>query len=223
MGQHPRMKALAWLASLGLLASPRQVINFDNGPFGGVPPGWTMVETHRVPEARWEIRKDQTAPTQPYILAQVSASPDANRFPIAILETMSLRDGEISVRMKPVSGHTEQAAGVVFRYRDPQNFYLARANVLENDVAIFKVVNGRYSLVPPRGFPAGTGGVRRVIARNAWSIFKVSARGDRFAIYMNHRRVLEADDATFKGPGKVGLWTRADSVVYFDDFRALPR
>lgn len=217
------MKALAWLAVAGALAAPRQVVNFDAGPSGGVPAGWTLVSTPRQPEARWEIRKDQSAPTPPYILAQVSASPEANRFPLAILETMSLRDGEVSVRMKPVSGQTEQAAGLVFRYRDPQNFYLARVNALENDIAIYKVVNGRYFALHPRGGPTGARGVHRVIPRHVWSIFKVSAKGQRFAVFINHRRILEADDATFNTPGKVGLWTRGDSVVYFDDFRALAR
>jgi hypothetical protein len=217
------MKVFAWLAAATLLGAPRQVITFDSGPFGGVPAGWTLVATQRQPEARWEIRKDQSAPTPPYILAQVSASPDANRFPLAILDSLSMRDGDVSVRIKPVAGQTEQAAGLVFRYRDPRNFYLARFNALTNDVGVFKVVNGSYSALAPRGAPAGARGVHRVIPRHAWSIFKVSAKGARFAVYINHRRVLETDDGTFNTAGKVGLWTRADSVVYFDDFRASSR
>jgi hypothetical protein len=217
------MKALAWLAALGLLAAPRQIVTFDSGPSGGLPPGWTVVTTQRPAEPVWEIRKDQSAPTPPYVLTPVPVTHDINRFPLAVLDTLAMRDGEISVRMKPIAGRTEQAAGLVWRYRDPRNFYLARANVLGNDVAVFKVVDGHYYPITPRGSAPGSRGVHRIIQRNAWSLFKVAVRGQRIAVYMNHRRILEADDATFNVPGKVGLWTRGDTVVYFDDFRAQAR
>jgi hypothetical protein len=217
------MKVLVWLTTLGLAAAPRQIVTFDTGPNGSAPPGWTVITSHRPPEAKWEIRKDQSAPTPPYVLAPVPASNDANRFPLAVLDTMTLRDGEISVRMRPVSGQTEQAAGLVWRYQDPQNFYLARANVLENNVGVYKVVDGHYYPLTPRGTAPGTRGVHRIIQRNQWSIFKVAVRGQRISVYVNHRRILEADDSTLNSPGKVGLWTRGDTVVYFDDFRAAAR
>ena len=145
------------------------------------------------------------------MLAQTSADPARDRFPLAIYDPMRLRDGDISVRIKPVSGREVQAGGIVWRYRDENNYYLARVNALERNVQVFKVENGRRSPL--------MSGVRHEIPTNAWSILRVTIRGARFQVYVDHRRILQGTDTTFAGAGKVGLWTVADSVIYFDDFR----
>ena len=209
------MKALAWLFSFGLLASAGRVVNFDTAPLGKTPPGWTVAMTNHGAAPRWEIRKDLTAPTQPYVLAQLSTDPRDDRFPLAILDNLTLRDGDVSVRIKPVSGLAEKGGGLVWRYRDENNYYLVRTNAVANMVAVFKVENGRRIPI--------LSGVRHEIPSNAWSILKVSARGDRFQVYLDHRRILQVQDRTFSGPGRVGLWTVADSVTYFDDFRVYPK
>ena len=209
------MKTLAWLFAFGLGASTGTVINFDTAPLGRVPPGWTVAMTNRGGPPKWEIRKDQSAPTQPYVLAQVSNDPTGNRSPLAILDRMSLRDGDVSVRIKPVAGHDDQGDGVVWRYRDENNYYVARANALERNVAVYRVENGRRSQV--------LAVAKHDIPVNGWSILKVSARGDRFQVYVDHRRIIQGQDKTFSGPGGVGLWTAGDSVTYFDDFRVYPR
>jgi len=90
-----------------------------------------------------------------------------------------------------------------------------RANAIENTVAVFKVENGQRSLI--------LAGVKHAIPANAWSILKVSVRGSRFQVFVDHRRVLDGQDKTFRGAGRVGLWTSADSVIYFDDFRVYPK
>ena len=209
------MKTISWLVSVGLLASSGRVINFDNAPLGQTPPGWTVAMTNRGSAPRWEIRKDLSAPTQPYVLAQVSNDPTGGRFPLAILDNMSLRDGDVSVRIKPVSGREDQGGGLVWRYRDANNYYLARANALEESVALYKVENGRQHALAP--------GVKHDILSNGWSILKVSVRGNRFQVYLDHRRILQGWDNTFAAAGKVGLWTETDSVTYFDDFRVYPK
>ena len=209
------MKTISWLVSVGLLASSGRVINFDNAPLGQTPPGWTVAMTNRGSAPRWEIRKDLSAPTQPYVLAQVSNDPTGGRFPLAILDNMSLRDGDVSVRIKPVAGREDQGGGLVWRYRDANNYYLATANALDKGVALYKVENGRRFALAP--------GVRHDIPSNGWSILKVSVRGNRFQVYLDHRRILQGWDNTFAAAGKVGLWTVADSVTYFDDFRVYPK
>ena len=209
------MKTISWLVSVGLLASSGRVINFDNAPLGQTPPGWTVAMTNRGRAPRWEILRDGSAPTQPYVLAQVSDDPTGDRFPLAILDNMSLRDGDVSVRIKPVAGREDQGGGLVWRYRDANNYYLARANALEESVALYKVENGRRLLLAP--------GVKHDIPSNGWSILKVSVRGNRFQVYLDHRRILQGWDNTFAAAGKVGLWTVADSVTYFDDFRVYPK
>jgi hypothetical protein len=209
------MKAIAWLFAFSLLSPAGKVINFDTFAIGQAPPGWTVSMTDTGAAPRWEILKDSTAPTQPYVLAQVSTDSNKARSPLAIFDGASLRDADVSVRMKPVSGHGGQAGGVVWRYRDANNYYLARANALENNVAVYKVENGhRIPLMAVAKHP---------IAANAWYTLKVSVRGNKFQIFLDHRRILEGQDGTFAGPGKVGLWTLADSVTYFDDFRVYPK
>jgi hypothetical protein len=206
---------LTWLVAFGLTAAAGRVVTFDNGPLGKTPPEWTVAMTNHGRPARWEIVKDMSAATQPYVLAQVSTDPLRDRYPLAIFNDATFRDGEVSVRLKPVSGREVQAGGIVWRYKDENNYYLARANALEKNVQVFKVENGvRKPLMA---------GVHHEIPSNAWSILKVAARGNRFQVYMDHRRILQGWDNTFMSGGKVGLWTVADSVTYFDEFRVTPK
>jgi hypothetical protein len=209
------MKGLAWILSWGLLGASGQIITFDSDAIGKLPPGWTVPAAAPESAAKWEVLKDGSAPTQPYVFAQVSRG-EPNRPPIAIFNRVALRDGEISVRIKPVSGTEDQSGGLVWRYRDEKNYYVVRADALDNTIAAFKVVNGKRIALLPRS-------LKHEIPSQSWSILKVSARGARFAIYVNHRRLLQFDDNTFRTAGKVGLWTNADSVTYFDDFRVYPK
>lgn len=209
------MKALSWLLVFGLTAAPVRVVTFDNAQLGRTPPDWTVAMTNHGRPPRWEIVKDMSAATQPYVFAQVSADPHRDRYPLAIFNDITFRDGDVSVRLKPVSGREVQAGGLVWRYRDENNYYLARANALEKNVQVFKVENGIRKPI--------MAGVHHEIPTNAWSILKVSARGNRFQVYMDHRRILQGWDNTFMSGGKVGLWTVADSVTYFDDFRVSPK
>jgi hypothetical protein len=209
------MRTLTWLLAFTLTAATGRIITFDNGPLGKTPPEWTVAMTNHGRAPQWEIVKDMSAATQPYVFAQISADTPRDRCPLAIFNDLTFRDGDVSVRMKPVSGREVQAGGLVWRYRDENNYYLARANALAKNVQVFKVENGlRVPLIA---------GVRHEIPSNAWSILKVSARGARFQVYMDHRRILQGWDNTFKNGGKVGLWTVADSVTYFDDFRVNPK
>jgi hypothetical protein len=209
------MKTLTWLFTFSLLASSGKVVNFDSCKVGQPPPGWTVANSAKGSAPAWEIRKDQTAPTQPYVLAAISADPKATDFPLAILNDPTTRDADVSVRIKPVSGRQGMAGGVVWRYRDENNYYAARANADENTVSVFKVQDGRSVPI--------LAGVKHLIPVNAWSILKVSIRGPRFQVFVDHRRVLDGQDKTYSAPGRVGLWTVTDSVIYFDDFRVDPK
>ena len=213
------MSSFGWLFSLGLAASTGSVINFDSATLGKTPQGWTVPAPNHGAAARWEVRKDPSAPTQPYVLAQVSSDPGEGRFALAILSAMLVRDADISVRLKPVSGREDQGGGLVFRYRDEKNYYLVRADSRDGDVAVYKVENNHCTPLQPRGVQPPIFGVKHNIQQNAWSILKVSVRGSRFQVYVNHHRILQAEDTSFSGPGKVGLATVADAVTYFDDFR----
>jgi hypothetical protein len=210
------LKSLVAVLGFGVVASASvNVLNFDRERVGHAPPGWTVGPAEGSGAPRWEVRSDRTAPTQPYVLAQTSADDAGGSSPIAILNGVSIRDGDVSVRLKPMTGRKSRSGGVVFRYRDPNNYYVASADSLRQDVVVYKVENGvRRPLVTP---------VKREIPANEWSILKVSLGGSRIQVFMGHRRILRFDDTTFRGPGKVGLWTGADSVTYFDDFRVSPK
>jgi hypothetical protein len=206
-----------------LLSAPGQIITFDTFQPGLLPPGWVTAMTHKGGAPRWEIIRDASAPTQPYVLGQVSTDASSDRFPLALLDKPLLRDGDVSVRVKPVTGHADQSGGLVWRYRDPDNYYFARADALQKNVAVYKVQNGVSTPLVPKGLNARRFAVFHDIPSNAWFILKVAFRGPSFGVYVNHRRVLQGTDKTFTAAGRVGLWTQADSVTYFDDFRLYPK
>ena len=117
--------------------------------------------------------------------------------------------------LEPISGHDVKGGGLVWRYRDENNYYLARASSLEKNVAVYRVQGGqRIPLVAV---------ARHEIPANDWSILKVTLRGTRFQVYLDHRRILQGNDNTYTGFGQVGLCTLGDSVAYFDDFRVYPK
>ena len=199
--------------ALGTLSA--DTINFDQAKVGTVlPAGWSVAMTHQGGAPKWEIVKDPTAPSQPNLLAQTSSDKTDGRFPLAIFDR-AFPDGELSVKFKPMSGAGDQAGGLVWRYRDENNYYLARASAAEKNVAVYRVQNGQR--IPLLAM------ARHDIPANDWSILKVALRGSRFQVYLDHRRILQGWDNTYTGFGRVGLCTVGDSVAYFDDFRVYPK
>jgi hypothetical protein len=198
------------------------VLDFEAADFGNVPSGWTVAMTSDGGQPRWEVVSDPTSPSGEKVLAQVSDDRTAGRFPLAIYEGIETVDGSVSVRFKPVSGRVDQAAGLVWRYRDPRNYYIVRANALENNVVLYKVENGRRIPLPPVGQGDDYGVERRVPAQS-WSSLTVTFSGTRFVVTFDGARLFEVEDSTFTSAGKVGLWTKADSVTYFDGFEVTAR
>jgi hypothetical protein len=212
-----RMKLVGWMVALTLGFGSAETIRFDINAPGSIPAGWTVVEAAKGP--KWEVLRDPTAPSKPNVLAQMSANGGNSHFPLAILDKSDYKDGEVSVKFKTVAGKHDQAAGLVWRYRDAANYYLVRANALENNIVMYKVEDGRWLSLTPKGKPVRGAGVPHRIPSHTWSILKVSFKKSRYEVYFDHRKVFEAEDATFMGPGKVGLWTKANCVTYFDDFQ----
>jgi len=195
-----------------------QSARFDEEKVGKVPSGWTTAVTHEGARPRWEVVSDESAPTKPNVLAQLSSEPARAQFPLAVFEGASLTNGEIEVKFKPVSGEVDRAAGLVWRYRDENNYYIVRANALEDNVVLYKVADGKRTSLAPVGTPAGTYGVDREVPAGSWSALKVVVEGSRFTVLFDGEKLFEVEDGTFTGAGRVGLWTKADSVTYFDDF-----
>lgn len=187
---------------------PRR-FDFEDAVVGGQPPGFTFALTGGGGPVRWAVLEDPSAPAGSKVLAETSKDRTDDRFPLAILEGVSARDVALSVRFKPVSGTVDQAAGLVVRLRDARNYYIARANALEGNVRLYRVVNGRRIQFA---------GVDIRVPRDRWQALGLKAKGERLSISLDGRELFSAVDRTFAEPGQVGLWTKADSLTYFDAF-----
>jgi len=193
-----------------------QAVNFDKDEEGRAPKGFIFGLTGNGKPGVWVVRMDPTAPSTPNVLAQTDADPVSYRFPICVYEGFTGRDVDVSVKYKPVSGKEDQAAGIVWRYQDADNYYIARANANENNVVLYKVEKGRRTDLPLVG-KGRTYGVKAPIPSGRWGTLRVVAIGSRFEVYSNGVKLFEVEDSTFSRAGKVGLWTKADSVTLFDD------
>ena len=122
-----------------------ETVTFDTTPAGTLPAGWAVAMTHKGSAPKWEVVIDDSAPSRPNVFAQVSKDATSGRFPLAIYEKTNRKDGTLSVKFKAISGGTDQAAGLVWRYKDPENYYIVRANALEDNVVLYKVEKGSES------------------------------------------------------------------------------
>lgn len=196
-----------------------ETIGFDQSKAGSVPDGWTIAMTHQGGAPKWEIREDASAPSKPNVLAQVSTDRTAGRFPLAIWDRTQLKDGTLRVKFRAISGAVDQGAGLIWRYRDPNNYYIVRANALEDNVVLYKVQNGERVSLAPKGAVSNAYGVKHRVPKQTWTNLSVAFRGNLFTVSLDGEKLFDVEDSTFAGPGKMGLWTKADSVIYFDDFQ----
>jgi hypothetical protein len=191
-------------------AGPSEAITLDFEPaaVGELPAGFSTAVTGGGGPAAWRVVEDASAPSGGKVLAQTGTDKTSARFPLCIYEGLAATDVEVSVSFKPVSGTVDQAAGLVTRYRDKDHYYIVRANALENNVRLYKV---------ERGNRKQFAGVDVKVPANVWQTLTLEVKGTHFRVSLNDNLLFEADDRTFRNVGKVGLWTKADSVTYFDD------
>jgi hypothetical protein len=193
--------------------------DFDEFEVGKTPAGFTTTLTGGGGPVSWVIQEDSTAPSDGKVLAQTSADETSFRFPIYVYDKFTAKDVEVSVRFKAVSGKVDQAAGIVWRYRDKDNYYIVRANALEDNVVLYKVERGKRTDLKPTDSGPFAYGKKAKVPSGQWNELRVVARGSRFTVYLNGEHLFNVEDDTFTDAGKVGLWTKADSVTYFDDLK----
>lgn len=196
--------ALLLLLTLTAAMAKPQTENFDGTKPGDPPVGWTATKTGQG-EPKWSVVADNSAPSKPNALRQSGAAD----FPVAFMNDTSLKDGFVEVKFKLVSGREDQAGGVVWRVKDSDNYYIARANALEDNIRIYHFVKGKRTQFK---------GVNTKVASGQWHTLRVNFSGNRFAVLFNGKELFAAEDDTFKDAGKVGVWTKADSVTLFDEF-----
>ena len=199
------------------LVEAADTIRFDESTPGQSPSGFTLAVNKGYSPGKWIIQKDSTAPSAPNVLVQTDPENTGSRFPICVANNFEEADVDVSVRFKAVKGKKDQAAGIIWRYRDPENYYVLRANALENNVVLYKMLDGKRTDLKPLGAGSQAYGKKAKIPKNDWSILRVTAKGTNFDVYLNGEKLFTVVDATFKGAGKIGLWTKADSVTAFDD------
>ena len=189
---------------MSAVALNAETTNFEADRPGAAPKGWTLTKTGKG-EPKWTVEKDDTAPSKPNVLKQSGEA----TYPLAVKDDTNLRDGFVEVKFKPLSGGEDQAGGIIWRCKDADNYYICRANALENNVRIYHFVKGKRTQFKGANLP---------VAANQWHTLRVDFSGKRFTVIFNGKELFNAEDETIADAGKVGLWTKADSVTLFDDF-----
>ena len=199
-------KTLMSMTAASLMAGAvlAETVTFDDAKTGGVPEGWTGTQTGKG-EAKWAVVADDSAPSKPNVLKQSGEA----TFPVCIKENTSLKDGFVEVKFKPISGTEDQAGGVIWRCKDANNYYISRANALEDNVTIYHTVNGRRTERKR---------LNTKVASNRWHTLRVDFKDNYFVVTFDGKKAFGWKDDTFKDAGKVGVWTKANSTTLFDDF-----
>jgi hypothetical protein len=180
------------------------LLSFDSETQGTLPPTWDQGVTGRG-SARWAVARDDSAPSKPNVLKQDGVG----AFPWAVVRGSSLENGYVEVKFKALAGKEDQAGGVVWRWKDGDNYYVARANALENNVSLYYTEGGRRITIKYVDAP---------VPPKVWHLLRVEFSGERISVALDGKTYIDLKDAHIKGPGAVGLWTKADSVTAFDDF-----
>ncbi len=173
---------------------------FESDPVGGLPRGAVVFS------GTWAVRAEADAPSHPHALCQTGTA----EFPALVLSEAVFTDVVLSARFKAVSGREDRAAGLIFRVQDKNNYYILRANALENNVNVYTYAHGRRHLLKEGSMPVPSG---------RWQALRAEVTGPRIRGFLNDRLAVEAIDNTYK-TGTIGLWTKADSVTCFDDVDA---
>jgi hypothetical protein len=208
-----RIVIAAIVAACVTVHGQARTFDFEQDAVGQPPKGFVFGHTRKAgTPGRWIVQQDAGGK----YLAQLDPDRTRSRFPVAVASDVSAADVDLSVRFRPVSGRVDQAAGLVWRYQNEDNYYIVRANALEDNVVLYKVQNGERTDLPVKG-QGRTYGKPAEVPSGQWSTLRVVAASIRFEVYFNGTKLYEVEDGTFKGAGRVGVWTKADSVTHFDD------
>lgn len=203
-----RALLLASLATLAQTARSAEVeITFEGrADMGLVPANFSSALTGQGRPPVWRLVKDRDGVDEFPAVAETSGDETDYRFPLLIYQPLEARDAAVTIVFKPVAGRTDRAAGIAFRLQDERNYYVVRANALENNVRLYRVVNGQRHQFAGRDV---------AVASGRWQELTVRATGNRFDVLLNGAALFQATDATFPEGGRVALWTKSDSLTHF--------
>ena len=192
------------LTVLSASAAFAETENFDREKAGSLPAGWSCGVTGKG-SVRWTIDADPSAPSAPNVLRQSGSG----SFPWCMKKGTSVADGFVEVKFKPEKGREDQAGGLIWRGKDGDNYYVARANALEDNVSLYYTANGRRNTIKYVNAP---------VPGNVWHSLRVEFAGKKIKVVLDGKTYIEEQDDHIPGAGMVGVWTKADSVTAFDDF-----
>ena len=206
--------AIACEGSAGFTQTGAIVIAIDKMAVGTAPADFEFARTGQGGPGRWVMVADATA-AGGRAIEQVSTEPTDNRFPLAIYSPLSAKNVEVVVRFKPVAGKVDQAGGIAVRLTSPDNYYVVRANALEDNVNFYRVIRGQRTELK---------GANAKVSGTEWHTLALKAEGEQFTVTFDGKQLFTAIDRTIAGPGRVALWTKADSITRFDriDMTPLP-
>lgn len=203
------MVSISLVAVVAVASSQSASYNFDNDSVDKPPAGFTSYATGGGPSGKWLVKEMADAPSGKHVVEQTDADRTDTRFPVLIAENGEYSDVDLSVNGKALSGKVDQGMGLVFRFRDPKSYYIVRANALENNFRLYRMVNGRRLQFA---------GANVKVSSATWHTLRAVAKGDHIVCYFDGKALIDAHDKTYT-TGKIGLWTKADSVIAFDDLQ----
>jgi hypothetical protein len=210
-GLYLSISLLAFAGAASGQGSGSMIVDLSKLP-SNLESDFTLWRTGEGEAGQWTVIADPTA-ADGRTIAQVSKARTDYRFPLAVYKPYSGKDVEVSVRFKPVAGTVDEAGGIAVRLSTPDDYYVARANALEDNVRFYRVVKGNREQLAS---------ANAKVEPNQWHTLALKAEGDRFTVSFDGKALLSAQDGTFPDAGKVALWTKADSVTYFDTISIMP-
>ncbi len=199
-----RTSVAALITGVSMSSVHADTFGFDTDAAGSLPSGWEQGVTGRG-RSSWAVHPDESAPSKPNVLRQSGVG----SFPWVVRRNISIENGYVEVKFKALEGTEDQAGGVVWRWKDGDNYYVARANALENNVSLYYTEAGRRKTLKYVDAP---------VPPKVWHSLRVEFSGSRISVALNGKTYIDYEDSRISGPGAVGMWTKADSVTAFDDF-----
>ncbi|MCD6460660.1 DUF1080 domain-containing protein [bacterium] len=186
--------------------------NFEKTENANIPDEWKIEATNARGEfATWKVLFDSQDEQKTKVLGMIKANDDfGGAFNLCWTDNIQIDNIEIETKFKAIQGIEDQGGGLIWRVQDKDNYYIARANPLENNFRMYSVKDGARKTLDS---------AKVKVPSNKWHTIKIIHRGTHIEGYLNGKKYLEWDDATFPNAGGFGLWTKADAVTYFDDFK----
>ena len=205
---------IMWAASSSLVspavANEPRLWTFDTDPPGTLPSDFvvgTLFDGR--PAGDWKVAQKSDAPSPPNVFGQLMGKGAEHAYKVVLVEGSNTSDLGLEVSLLAVDGRADMGGGLIWHAADDRNYYLTRANPLEQNIRIYRVVKGVRHML--KNFD-------HIIDVRSWHQLRVTMTGCRVQVFFDKSKVFDLCDDTFK-EGRIGLWTKSDATTYFDDLR----